>query len=126
MTWTSACRAFGAMRLTSRLTSSPRQPTYLATSASGSVALDGTARPTLFEGPGVGLAGVAGRVFYDVNADGQFGPDDLPARNVRVVVNGAQVRSDSSGSVSLGTSYRFTILRYTTYVPIVRREMATL
>ena len=90
--------ALGAMRLTSRLTSSPTQPTYLASSASGSVALDGSARPTLFEGPGVGLAGVAGQVFYDVDADGRFGPGDLPARGVRVVVNGAQVRSDSSGT----------------------------
>jgi len=90
--------ALGAMRLTSRLTSSSTHPTYLATSASGAVALDGTARPTLFEGPGVGLAGVAGRVFYDVDADGRFGPADLPASDVRVVVNGAQVRSDSSGS----------------------------
>jgi hypothetical protein len=90
--------ALGAMRLTSRLTSSPSRPTYLATSASGAVALDGTARPTLFEGPGVGLAGVAGRVFYDVDADGRFGPGDLPARDVRVVVSGAPVRSDSSGT----------------------------
>jgi hypothetical protein len=90
--------ALGAMRLTSRLTSSSTQPTYLATSASGAVALDGSARPTLFEGPGVGLAGVAGQVFYDVDADGRFGPGDLPARGVRVVVNGSQVRSDSSGT----------------------------
>jgi hypothetical protein len=90
--------ALGAMRLTSRLSASRAQPTYLATSASGSVALDGAHRPTLFEGPGVGLAGVAGRVFYDVNGDGRFGDGDLPASNVRVVANGAQVRSDSSGA----------------------------
>lgn len=90
--------ALGAMRLTSRLSASHTQPTYLATAASGSVALDGTHRPTAFEGPGVGLAGVAGRVFYDVNGDGRFDVGDLPAPNVRVVVNGAQVRSDSSGT----------------------------
>jgi hypothetical protein len=88
----------GAMRLTSRLSASRTQPTYLATSASGTVAMDGTARPSLFEGPGVGLSGVAGRVFYDVDGDGRFGPADLPAPDVRVVVNGASVRSDSSGA----------------------------
>lgn len=90
--------ALGAMRLTSRLSASRTQPTYLATAASGSVALDGTHRPAAFEGPGVGLSGVAGRVFYDVNGDGRFDAGDLPAPNVRVVVNGAQVRSDSSGT----------------------------
>ena len=90
--------ALGALRLTSRLSASRSQPTYVATAASGTVALDGTSRPSLFEGPGVGLGGVAGRVFYDVNGDGEFGAGDLPAPNVRVVVNGAQVRSDSSGS----------------------------
>jgi hypothetical protein len=89
--------ALRALRLTSRLTAAPTQPTYLATAASGSVALDGRQRPTTFEGPGVGLAGVAGRVFYDVNADGEFGAGDLAAPGMRVVVNGAQVRSDSSG-----------------------------
>jgi outer membrane usher protein FimD/PapC len=36
-------------------------------------------------------------VYYDVNGDGVFDAGDLPAANVRVVVNGAQVRSDSSG-----------------------------
>lgn len=90
--------ALGAMRLTSRLSASRAQPAYVATAASGSVALDGTQRPALFEGPGVGLSGVAGRVFYDVNGDGRFDAGDLPAANVRVVVNGAQVRSDSSGT----------------------------
>ncbi|HET9012204.1 MAG TPA: hypothetical protein VFN38_10350 [Gemmatimonadaceae bacterium] len=90
--------ALSAMRLTSRLSASRTQPTYLATSASGAVALDGTHRPTAFEGPGVGLSGVAGRVFYDVNADGRFDAGDLPAAGVRVVVSGAQVRSDSSGA----------------------------
>lgn len=90
--------ALGAMRLTSRLSASRTQSTYLATSASGTVALDGTQRPSTFEGPGVGLAGVAGRVFYDVNGDGTFDTGDLPAAGVRVVVNGAQVRSDSSGA----------------------------
>jgi hypothetical protein len=89
--------ALGALRLTSRLTASPSQPTYLASAASGSIALDGRRRPTAFEGPGVGLAGVSGRVFYDVNADGEFGAGDLAAPGVRVVVSGAQVRSDSSG-----------------------------
>jgi hypothetical protein len=90
--------ALGAMRLTSRLSASRAQPAYLASAASGTVALDGTHRPALFEGPGVGLSGVAGRVFYDVDGDGTFGAGDLPASNVRVVVSGAQVRSDSSGA----------------------------
>jgi hypothetical protein len=89
--------ALGAMRLTSRLSASRMQPAYLATAASGTVALDGPRSAAAFEGPGVGLAGVAGRVFYDVNGDGVFGAGDLPAVNVRVIVNGAPVRSDSSG-----------------------------
>ena len=89
--------ALGALRLTSRLTAAATQPTYLATTASGSVGLDGARRPVTFEGPGVGLAGVAGRVFFDVDADGEFGAGDLAAPGIRVVVNGAQVRSDSSG-----------------------------
>lgn len=90
--------ALGALRLTSRLSASRTQPAYLATAASGAVALDGASRPTLFEGPGVGLAGVTGRVFHDVDADGLFGAGDLPAPNVRVVVNGAPVLTDSSGA----------------------------
>jgi hypothetical protein len=61
------------------------------------VALDGARRPATFEGPGVGLAGAAGRVFYDVNGNGLFDAGDLPAVNVRVVVNGAPVRTDSAG-----------------------------
>ena len=89
--------ALGAMRLTSRLSASRAQPAYVATAASGTVAVDGARSTASFEGPGVGLAGVAGRVFYDVNGDGVFGPGDLPAVNVRVIVNGAPVRSDSSG-----------------------------
>ncbi len=89
--------ALGAMRLTSRLSASRSRPAYLATAASGSVALDGLHRPSLFEGPGVGLGGVAGRVFYDLDADGRFGAGEQPAADVRVIVNGAPVRSDSAG-----------------------------
>ena len=89
--------ALRAMRLTSRLSASRARPAYLATAASGSVALDGLHRPSLFEGPGVGLGGVSGRVFYDLNADGRFGAGELPAPDVRIIVNGAPVRSDSAG-----------------------------
>ncbi len=89
--------ALGAMRLTSRLAASRSRPAYLATAASGSVALDGMHRPSLFEGPGVGLGGVAGQVFYDLNADGRFGAGEQPAPDVRIIVNGAPVRSDSAG-----------------------------
>ena len=89
--------ALGAMRLTSRLAASRSRPAYLATAASGSVALDGLHRPSLFEGPGVGLGGVAGRVFYDLDADGRFGAGEQAAPGVRIIVNGAPVRSDSAG-----------------------------
>lgn len=89
--------ALGAMRLTSRLSASRTQPAYVATAASGTVAVDGSRSAAAFEGPGVGLAGVSGRVFYDVDGDGVFGAGDLPAVNVRVIVNGAPVRSDSAG-----------------------------
>jgi hypothetical protein len=89
--------ALGALRLTSRLSASTRQPAYVATTASGSAALDGLQQPTLFEGPGVGLSGVAGRVFYDMDGDNEFGVGDLPAPAIRVIVSGAQTRSDSAG-----------------------------
>ncbi len=88
--------AFDALRLTSRLSASRDRPAYLATAASGAVALDGR-HPSTFEGPGVGLAGVAGRVFYDVNANGVFDAGDQPAGKIRIVVNGTQTRSDASG-----------------------------
>jgi hypothetical protein len=89
----------GALRLTSRATAAHGQPAYIATTASGSAALDagGGRAPVLFEGPGVGLAGVSGRVFYDMDGDDKYGPGDLPAVGVRVAVSGAQARSDSTG-----------------------------
>ena len=89
----------GALRLTSRVTAAQSQPAYVATTASGSAAIDarGGRAPVLFEGPGVGLAGIAGRVFYDMDGDDRFGPGDLPAIGVRVSVSGAQTRSDSAG-----------------------------
>jgi hypothetical protein len=89
--------ALGALRLASRLTAPANRPATLATTASGSVAVDGRRAPALFEGPGVGLAGVAGRVYYDNDGDGVFGLGDQPASRVRVVVNGTQVRSDTTG-----------------------------
>jgi hypothetical protein len=88
----------GTSRLTSRFAAAGRQPASLAVTASGSAALDGTHRPSTFEGPGVGLAGVAGRVYYDLDGDGAYGPLDRPASDVRVYVNGAQTRSDSTGA----------------------------
>jgi hypothetical protein len=105
--------SLGAMRLASRLNAAAGRPTSLATSASGSVALDGLRHPVPFEGPGVGLAGVAGRVFHDMDADGIFGPGDLPAAAVRVVVNGTPVRADSSGRY-----------RAWTVIPYERAEIA--
>lgn len=87
----------GALRLTSRFSASARQPAYVAATASGSAALDGLQKPTVFEGPGVGLSGVAGRVFYDMDGDDEFGAGDLPAPDVRVFVSGAQTRADSAG-----------------------------
>lgn len=88
--------ALDVLRLTSRLSASRDRPAYVATAASGSLALEGR-RPSAFEGPGVGLAGVAGRVFYDVNGNGVYDAGDEAAAQVRLVVNGAQTRSDSAG-----------------------------
>jgi hypothetical protein len=86
--------------VTSRFAASRRQRASLAATASGSVGVDG-ARPTAFEGPGVGLAGMTGRVFYDADGNGAFGGADQPAPEIRVVVNGAQTRSDSTGTYHL-------------------------
>lgn len=92
--------ALGFGRLTTRLNHNEQRNRRDGTvSLTGSVAVDpaGNARTTWLDQGGVGSGGVEGRVFYDVDGDGHFGPGDQPAPNVPVLVAGHRVRADSNG-----------------------------
>lgn len=92
--------ALGFGRLTSRLNHNAQRNRRDGTvSLTGSVAVDpaGGARTAWLDQGGVGSGGVEGRVFYDVDGDGHFGPGDQPAPNVPVLVAGHRVRADSTG-----------------------------
>ena len=70
-------------------------------SASGAVAFGSVHRATPLEYGGLGLSGVEGHVFRDVNGDGRFGERDEPVANATVRVGGLVTRTDARGRYSM-------------------------
>jgi hypothetical protein len=70
-------------------------------SASGAVAFGAVRHATPLEYGGLGLSGVEGHVFKDLDGDGKLGPNDEPVGNVRVRIGGLLARTDAMGRYSL-------------------------
>jgi hypothetical protein len=66
-------------------------------SLDGGLALGNGARPLPLEFGGVGLTGVSGTVFHDLDGDGRFGAGDEPVEDAWVGVGGIRVRTDARG-----------------------------
>jgi hypothetical protein len=70
-------------------------------SASGAVAFGSVRRATPLEYGGLGLAGVEGHVFRDLDGDGKLGAHDEPVAGATVRIGGLVTHTDSSGRYSL-------------------------
>ena len=70
-------------------------------SASGAVAFGSVRHATPLEYGGMGLSGIEGHVFRDVNGDGRFGERDEPVVNATVRVGGLLTRTDARGRYSM-------------------------
>jgi len=70
-------------------------------SASGAVAFGSVRRATPLEYGGLGLSGVEGRVFRDLDGDGKLGPHDEPVAGATVRIGGLVTHTDSSGRYSM-------------------------
>lgn len=70
-------------------------------SASGAVAFGSVRHVTPLEYGGLGLAGVEGHVYRDLDGDGELGPRDEPVSGVTVRIGGLLARTDSAGRYSL-------------------------
>jgi hypothetical protein len=67
-------------------------------SAEGSVAYGGARRALPLPHRGTGMAGVGGRVFYDLDGDGRFGAGDRPLEGAAVRIGSVTVRTAGDGS----------------------------
>jgi len=70
-------------------------------SASGAVAFGSVHRATPLEYGGLGLSGVEGHVFRDLDGDGKLGAHDGPVAGATVRVGGFVTRTDARGRYSL-------------------------
>ncbi|MDB4883559.1 MAG: hypothetical protein JWL95_2325 [Gemmatimonadetes bacterium] len=70
-------------------------------SASGAVAFGSVRRATPLEYGGLGLSGIEGRVFRDLDGDGKPSSGDEPVPGVVVRIGGLLARTDSEGRYSL-------------------------
>jgi len=70
-------------------------------SASGAVAFGSVRHATPLEYGGMGLSGIEGHVFRDVNGDGRFGERDEAVVNATVRVGGLVTRTDARGRYSM-------------------------
>jgi hypothetical protein len=70
-------------------------------SASGAVAFGSVRHATPLEYGGLGLSGVEGHVFRDLDGDGRLGAQDEPLSGVRVRIGGLVTRTDEHGRYSL-------------------------
>ena len=70
-------------------------------SASGAVAFGSVRRATPLEYGGLGLSGVEGHVFRDVDGDGRLGGRDEPVAGATVRVGGLIARTDAQGRYSM-------------------------
>jgi hypothetical protein len=70
-------------------------------SASGAVAFGSVRHVTPLEYGGLGLSGIEGHVFRDVDGDGKLGPGDELVEGATVRVGGLLARTDAKGRYSL-------------------------
>jgi hypothetical protein len=70
-------------------------------SASGAVAFGSVRRATPLEYGGLGLSGIEGHVFRDLDGDGKLGPRDEPVAGATVRIGGLVTHTDSSGRYSM-------------------------
>jgi len=70
-------------------------------SASGAVAFGSVRHATPLEYGGLGLSGVEGHVFRDVDGDGKLGGADEPVANASVRIGGLVTRTDARGRYSI-------------------------
>ena len=70
-------------------------------SASGAVAFGAVHHATPLEYGGLGLAGIEGHVFRDIDGDGKLGERDEPVADVTVRIGGLVTRTDARGRYSL-------------------------
>ena len=70
-------------------------------SASGAVAFGSVRHATPLEYGGLGLSGIEGHVFRDLDGDGRLGASDEPVANVTVRIGGLVARTDAQGRYSL-------------------------
>lgn len=68
---------------------------------------------------GIGMAGIDGRVFHDLDGDGRFSPGDEPVEGAAVGVGSLRARSGADGRFSTWTVLPYEVLR-------VRLDTATL
>ena len=70
-------------------------------SASGAVAFGSVRHATPLEYGGLGLSGVEGHVFRDVDGDGKLGGSDEPVANASVRIGGLVTRTDARGRYAI-------------------------
>jgi hypothetical protein len=92
--------AFGVGRVIGRVTQHAGQIDG-GYSASGAVAFGSVRRATPLEYGGLGLSGVEGRVFRDLDGDGKFGAHDEPIADATVRVGGFVAHTDANGRYSM-------------------------
>jgi hypothetical protein len=93
--------ALGLGRVLARMSSRATGQIDGGFSATGAVAFGSVRHVTPLEYGGLGLAGVEGHVYRDIDGDGALGPSDEPVAGVTVRVGGLLARTDSSGRYSL-------------------------
>jgi len=91
--------ATGAARVLTRVTSGQGHVDG-GYSATGAVAFGSVRRVTPLAYGGLGYSGIEGRVYEDVDADGEFSAGDLPVADAVVRVGGLRVHTDSAGRYS--------------------------
>lgn len=87
----------GRARVSARGMSTGDGRSTLLTSAGGAAAWSRDAGPIFVDQTGSNLAGLAGRVFYDEDGDGTFGPGDQPASGLGVMAGNQRVKTDAEG-----------------------------
>jgi hypothetical protein len=92
--------ALGLGRVIGRMSSRNGQ-TDGGYSASGAVAFGSVKHATPLEYGGLGLSGVEGHVFRDLDADGKQGPGDEPIAGATVRIGGLMTQTDSAGRYSM-------------------------
>jgi hypothetical protein len=89
----------GSVRSYTTLSAQRGAPAGMTESLQGSMLVDPATKQVMFTpGPSLQRAGVAGRVFLDMNGNGRFDPDEQPLGNVRVRIGAQTARSDADGS----------------------------